>query len=742
MKTISIPLVGDKKSYFSLQNVMMAAPFFLAAITCISYAPSLIYGFVFDDLYNILKYYDIRHTSFFTIFLKSSRWISYWLNSLYYKISGFNPVLYRCGNLIFHIITGILIFYVIKALFEHAHKKYAFEYAFLTAGLFLLHPVQTQTVSYIIQGQLEGLSALFMMLTIWFFIQWADAHGTKKIVYLCALFASAFLACGAKEISIVLPVLLCMCDWFFISRPLDAAFFDKLRMSERPAHPERSRRVIHAAIFFLVITMYLYFLKPAYFASIFGLKTAISNNIGNILTEHADQAITPYLFCISQFKVILHYISIFFWPFTMSADYDWVLVENFFALECLAPFALLVLLAGYILYRLIKNPTDIFSFCCLWFFILVLPRASIIPSTELIADYKTYLASLGIFLGMSMIIVRVLHLFNMLEPSTPLTLSLSKGHSACPSKPWRSRELVEECSVNKLFLILSAAFFLCLGYSTSVRNTIWSSSQAFWWDVIQKSPSKARAYNNYANALAEQQKFEDALPFYEKALMLDRKYVDAWNNRAIAYSALGNYDAAIMTIKECIALRPNYPEAYNNLASFLMGKQQWEQALVIVNRAIELRPYYGKAFFNKGKIYLELNRQEDAWIAFKNCCMNADFDNEMGFSAYGMVSSMLKKFDDAIFAYQKVVQLTGGSYQSLFFLANAYYLNHNYAIAREWYEKILGKNPNDIKLLFNYAECLYAQGNFSRALEYYKKVELINPAVQGLSIRIASCKNY
>ena len=55
------------------------------------------YNFQFDDLANITKFFDIRHYHFSRLFFSTTRWISYWLNSLHYSWGKFNPFTYRLG---------------------------------------------------------------------------------------------------------------------------------------------------------------------------------------------------------------------------------------------------------------------------------------------------------------------------------------------------------------------------------------------------------------------------------------------------------------------------------------------------------------------------------------------------------------------------------------------------------------------------------------------------------------------
>ena len=82
--------------------------------------------------------------------------------------------------------------------------------------------------------------------------------------------------------------------------------------------------------------------------NLFGLKMAVKNNIGNVLTHNPAIQITPYYFFISQFKVVLHYLWIFIWPFAISVEYDWKLAKSLFAADCIIPLMILMCIGAFI----------------------------------------------------------------------------------------------------------------------------------------------------------------------------------------------------------------------------------------------------------------------------------------------------------------------------------------------------------------------------------------------------------
>lgn len=698
-----------KQSCFSRWYYFVLPPTILSIVTTVVYYPSLHYDFQFDDIANITKHFSIRHYSFSQLFFNSTRWISYWLNSLHYKIGKFDPFSYRVGDLIIHTVNGILVFFILfialSGLKNNSFfKRNNFFIALLTSTFFLLHPVQSQTVSYVIQGQLEGMATLFVLgMVLCFLLIHRTHHTIQRYVLTGLLFILAFFSCGTKEIAIVSPILLILVDWFFIAQ----GSWNELK----------KRTWLHVALFVLVTSIYIYLLKPHFFIHILGMQAVAKNNIGNIITKNPLDKITPSIFFISQFKVILHYLWIFIYPLNISVEYDWKLVEDFFAPDCILPFIALVSIGFFVIRLLIKNPTNLISFGMIWFAICIAPRSSIIASPELIADYKTYMSSFGwLFL---------------------IAAGLIKLGELVTNKIKNTSWVLSDVGIQAATAFI---FALLLGTLTNQRNRVWSSGLNFWGNIIKNAPGKARAYNNYGVDLSQKYaKFKEAVPYFKKAIAMDKHYPDPCNNLAVAYARLGNLNGAINSIKQGLRINPYYPEGYNNLASFLLQQKKYDTAKKALEAAIKLRPYYGKAYYNLGRLYIAQKNNEKAWECFKKCCTEGDLDNVGGFSIYAKVSLSLKKYDDAITGYTKALELDPANQEIAFNLGNVYYLAKKYEQAIDIYKRILQHNPNNARVLHNTGEAYCKLNNPAKAINCFKQVPHIKKRIPQMYLRMASC---
>lgn len=123
-------------------------------ITVLVYGNSFSGAFLFDDGHAILSNPRIRTllspTGLFTV-LPTGPVITITL-VVNYALGGFNPWGYRAVNLLIHLIAGLTFFGIIRRTLLHiGYRAASSSLAFATAVVWLVHPLQTESVTCIIQ---------------------------------------------------------------------------------------------------------------------------------------------------------------------------------------------------------------------------------------------------------------------------------------------------------------------------------------------------------------------------------------------------------------------------------------------------------------------------------------------------------------------------------------------------------------------------------------------------------------
>lgn len=688
---------GSKKYFILCSLAILLLVFFL-------YSLGLWAPFQFDDIANITKNFSIRNFEIYSEIMSRSRWFGELTNKLYFQFAGFNPFYYRIFNILCHMLTGLL-WLGLCYLICQKQKLFSFvsENSFLLANtsfaLFMLHPVQTQTVSYIIQARLEGLASLFVVgsLLLFFSAQFAKSNFYKVILFSISIL-TLFFGCGSKEIAVVTPLLAILIDLFWFSDFSWEKF--------------KPRLFYHAFYFFFTMFIMINLLKPTFFKKLLSLGIESFNNRGNILTSNPMEKITAYQFLISEFAVMLHYLWIYICPTNICVEYNFLLNRTFFDSAVFIPFFLISTISAFFAWLIQSKEYRPLSFGYFWFLIATLPRTTIIPSAELACDYKTYLASFGMFWMISFFIVKSCDYLSKLN-----------------------------FSIDKIIKIRSTIIILILAtctYLTFHRNKVWADSADFWKDIVVKNPGKPRPLNNYAVALTEKGNFDEAVKRFNESIALDPYYPDPLSNLAVVLSNQEKYNEAIGVLYKALEIIPDYPEAYNNLAAIFIKINDIDKAIINLNKAVSLRPFYGKAYFNLGRCYILKEEKELAWNQFKKAT-EGDFDTKDGFNALGEASVMTGKYQEAIKAFTTSIEKGESSFGVFFHLAHSHFMLKDFVNAEHLFKQLVKAAPTDGHLKYNLAETLFVQDKFAQAYDLFIEFKPFTKEIPKAICRIAHC---
>src|SRR5207248_43376 len=187
----------------------------LLATTLGAYWNSFSVPFVFDDLLTIQKNTGVRFGEFSWSLLgaRSVLYLTFTLNSIW---SGQAVWSYHLINFLLHLLNGLLIFLLAERMFRHAEPdlQRCSIYAVLAAAFFLVHPVQTESVTYV-SSRSELLSTSFYLIGFLLFIWWPQ----KRVGFLCSLAVAVpyFFGLGSKETVVTLPAAIFLYDFLFLS---------------------------------------------------------------------------------------------------------------------------------------------------------------------------------------------------------------------------------------------------------------------------------------------------------------------------------------------------------------------------------------------------------------------------------------------------------------------------------------------------------------------------------------------
>ncbi len=436
------------------------------------------------------------------------------------------PVGYHAVNLIFHIANGLLLFFILHRLFNN------YFYSFFPALIFLIHPLQTEAVSYV-NGLGDSLSVFFMFVGLWLFIK-AITNISKPYFKNWQYYISVLcyiLALMCKETAIIMPALVGLVWWF--SRVNEHFVFnlssrltlsasegerrDPLTISDAFTTENSSVRSsllgINRAIFklieilglFIVMALVYIFLRATILN--FGGTFNLYESERNLFVDSLGVRIFTY------FRIFSVYLGLLFWPQTLHMERGVVWASNFAHNDVILGalcFALILVVGAW---QFIKRRP--LGFGLLWFLIALAPTSNIlVPINGLLYEHWLYLPLGGFFIAVASLVCRV----------------------------WQ--KFCHFLTFKYFVIAVLAIFIIGLVLRTIHRNLDWRDPITFYTKTLQHAPNSYRINNNLAMEYANRQNLDEAKKYYLRALNIEPNEAVVYYNLANLYVAQGKWNLA------------------------------------------------------------------------------------------------------------------------------------------------------------------------------------------------------
>ena len=493
----------------------------LAVIIACVFANGLNTPYMFDDVYWIRDNPAIR-----TLWPPSSarRPLGYYSLQLDYAVHGNGVFGYHLVNIAIHAAAAVVLFLLIGKSLQCSARVFdpaetldrrspginSTWLAFAAALLWAIHPLQTSSVTYLIQ-RFESLMGLGFLLCLYGVLRGATAAGKSSK---WSWYVLAWLAyCGSiasKEIAAACPLVVLLYDRAFLAG------------SWRGAVKQRW-------------PLYLAFLPPLGWLAATMRGTLSSEDGSN--AGFGYQGVTPWEYLRSQGGVILHYLRLSFWPDSLCLDYGWPVATS--PLAIYLPGAIVLALLFLSLWAMWKLPK--LGFLGLSFFLILAPTSSIMPIADLAFEHRMYLPLAAV------VILAVLAVDRLL-----------------------ARQLADAGARRKWFLAVTGCCAAALAVRTIVRNQDYRNPYTMWAKVARQSPHNARAHTNLAFLLDAAGKNAEAIVHLEAAMRATPKYPRAYSFRGDMLAKQGETDAAIRLYHEALQIHPRYVTAHLHLAKVLL----------------------------------------------------------------------------------------------------------------------------------------------------------------------------
>ncbi len=733
-------------SSFPINPTLLGGSLLVVAVFA-AYAHTLAAPFVYDDGPAILDNLTIRRLWPLTDVLLpqaeggltvSGRPVLNLSFALNYAISGHAVWSYHAANILIHAASALLLFGLVRRTLtrgatapeaaETSPSAHAQPIAVAIAGLWALHPLQTQAVTYTVQ-RAESLMGFFYLLTLYAFargvgvsLEATNRPRFGRRSWFGLTVAACALGMGTKEVMATAPLLVLLYDRTFVAGSFRAAW--------------RERRGFYCAL-------------AATWLLLGALVLSTGGNRGG--TVGLGVGVPLWAYPLTQFQAIARYLGLAVWPDPLVFEYGTFWVER--AGDVL-PFSAIVLplLAGTV-FALWRRPA--LGFLGAWFFAILAPT-SLAPGTiQMIVEHRMYLPLAAV------VTLVVFGLHRWLGPRASYLLGLAavgcalltalrnhdyRSHLALwgktvaqrPDNP-RAREGLAEAyaalgRLDEAIAQHTVAVRLLPDESTYRYNLALALVRAdraeeavvHYRHSLRLNPREAKTHNNLAIALGRIGQSAAALPHYAEAERLNPREPQFAYNHGVALFRLGRTAEAIARYETALRLRPAYPDAHFNLASALATTGRLREAVKLYRAAVNARPTDAEYRTTLAGALLVSGDASAALVEYR-AVLAAHPDHAPAHFGLGNALAATRQLPAAIASYEAALRLAPDSANTHFKLGNALIDSDRVSAALTHYETAVRLNPADAEAQHNLGIAYARLDRFAEAGRAFEAALRIRP---------------
>ncbi|MFC1549286.1 tetratricopeptide repeat protein [Nitrospirota bacterium] len=526
----------------------------------VAYSGTLDQPFHYDDIGNIAEnplIRDIRNIPRFFFDIKGPaiavRPLTSATFALNYSISGLDTTSYHVLNIALHIINGLLLYFlVLKCTRRLAMDRQRGSMTALVAALlFMVHPVQTESVTYLVTRSML-LAALFYFLGFLVFLLAVESR-KGRWAFAFAMGFISFLGMGSREDFVTFPLMLFTFDYVFVS---DGSFKKVIRNFN-----------LHV---------------PAWLGMLYLGYLVISHDY--ISAGFGEVGIGPYEYFITQSRVHWTYLRMLVLPIGQNIDHDYSV-----SVSLLEPRTLIAFLGYWVIWAssallVVRRPAV--SMLILWFMITLTPASSIVPLADVIFEHRLYISSAGFFVLFALLLVRIQNMAVLAGLTVLLAVTLTAS-TYSRNLVWETEVSLWKDSVRKSPLKPRPRFSLGAAYLNMGHNEI---AIREFNHALELRPIYPIADFNLGYAYLHMDQVDMAIKHFRSALRAEPEYYKARDKLTIALRKKGLYDESIREANIIIKYYPGDIGALSNLALAYLMKGEAALALEYLNEAIQLDP--------------------------------------------------------------------------------------------------------------------------------------------------------
>ncbi|MBF0487512.1 MAG: tetratricopeptide repeat protein [Nitrospirae bacterium] len=518
-------------------------------------------------------------------------WISHMADVSFY---GFGARGHHLTSLSIHAINGVLLFFMLYSITSAVQINRTLLCAFV-AALFAVHPLNVESVAWVAERK-NVLCAFFWFTTLMAYARYVSGQTLMRYLFVLFLFSMALMS---KPMAVTLPFTLLLIDYW----PLGRFKTGQTVINKYPVAGLIAEKIPFFLLSFVSSAITIYAQRQE--GAIISFNTLpLAIRVINVIMSYAG------------------YIAKLFVPTRLAVFYPYLEEKSLPAIVLTA--LMLIVVTAVVFMRRKTAPYLLMGW--LWYIVTLVPVIQIVQvGAAPMADRYMYIPAVGLFImiswgagdilavfrhsrviatALAIAIISMLTFITIRQTgywrdSTTLykhAIDVTRGNYLAYNnygqvlmKQGKFDDAIEQFKKGLEIMPSNDELNLNMWEALSAKGTpddkYLVNAAALWFHG-----DTAALYKKTGVGYFNQKKYDDAVGFFLKSLLLNNRDVEAFNYLGMALQEKGQFREAALTFDKALWLMPNSAALHSNKAAALIKAGDVKTAVVELKEALRLDP--------------------------------------------------------------------------------------------------------------------------------------------------------
>jgi superkiller protein 3 len=244
--------------------------------------------------------------------------------------------------------------------------------------------------------------------------------------------------------------------------------------------------------------------------------------------------------------------------------------------------------------------------------------------------------------------------------------------------------------------------------------------------ALEIDPKNIIAILSKADALQKLHHYDESLQYFDKALEIDPKNMEILKNKGFLLQRIGGAKQAIKYFDKALEIDPKNMEILKNKSFAYSELENFEEAIKSLDIVLAEDPNDGYALLNKGINLIYLSKLDEALQYFDKAIQNNPND-VMAYLSKGQIFFYVGKYEKALESVDKALEIDPKNVYVTIIKGNTLQKLGRYDESLQFFDKALEIEPNDTDALSGKGNTLQKLGRYDESLQFFDKALEINP---------------